>query len=63
MELFALVIRLWRLQVQVGLDWLEADDEQERAEPAGPMPHLQPVDAPMEVVIDEFEDDEAIGFR
>lgn len=69
MELFDLLLRIGPLHAHVGLAWGQPaaeGSEDNEPEPAGPMPHLEPVDAPTEVVITENDSDpelQPIGFQ
>jgi hypothetical protein len=52
MELFSVMVAVWRFRLHFGLA-IEPREPQEAAqEPSGPLPHLAPLE-PMSVVIDD----------
>jgi hypothetical protein len=67
LELFDLLFRIGPLQGHIGLAWSRPEAERDEQEPPGPMPHLEPLEPPMPVVIDDDCDPDLlrqrIGFR
>jgi hypothetical protein len=56
MELIELLLSVGRVRLHFAI----TIEPQEQEPPAGPMPHLQPVDG---VELDEDEDEDQLGFR
>jgi hypothetical protein len=69
MELFDLLVRIGRLQLHFGIAMAPREGSQQEGpdREAGPMPRLEPVDAPLPVVFDEEMDPallrERLGFK
>jgi hypothetical protein len=61
MELFGVMVSLWRFRLHLGLAIQPRQQDDDDEPPAWPIPHLEPLEEPWSVVLDDDDDDSDQG--